>query len=99
MHQIEKVAESDTKMGETILGGRDEKESHGSVQALEIKEEASSLDQEVYTQLEDLRKRIAEIYKRDYIMWKQIAKCQWMKETDANTTYFYRVASIRRRQN
>lgn len=45
------------------------------IQALELKEEATPLNQEEYKELEELGKRITEIYEREHLRWKQRAKC------------------------
>lgn len=45
------------------------------------------------------RKEIQEFYKIKEIMWCQRANSKWLKEGDANTSYFHRIANMRHMTN
>lgn len=45
------------------------------------------------------KKEIREVYKGEDIYWRQRARCKWLNEGDANTTFFYEVTNNRRRIN
>lgn len=45
------------------------------------------------------RKQILKLYKLEEIKWRQRARCRWIKEGDANTAFFHKIANQRRRVN
>lgn len=46
-----------------------------------------------------MRARLSEIYRREEIKWCQRARHRWLKEGDANTTFFHRTTNMQRRNN
>lgn len=67
---------------EVILGGID---------WLESEEESRGLCRTDTDLLFEARRDINANFKKEDIMWRQRARCRWVKDGDANTAYFHKV--------
>lgn len=69
------------------------------IEKLEQMEELKQL--EIYEQVElgNLRYKIKEIYWSEDIMWRQRVRYKYLKERDANTVFFHKLASVHKRLN
>ncbi|KAK8939158.1 hypothetical protein KSP39_PZI011122 [Platanthera zijinensis] len=67
---------------------------------LQVREgSATGISEDEYRTLISKAKELAATLGRLESWWKQRAKARWIKESDANTTYFHSMASNRRRAN
>lgn len=65
----------------------------------EIKETKERTDGGSRAHLINIKKKLAEAYKREEIFWSQKARVQWLKEGDKNTGYFHAIITGRRKRN
>lgn len=69
------------------------------IEELEQLEEIRPLDMREQVELDNLRRKIEEIYQREDIKWKQRARSKWLEDGDANIAFFRKSASMHRRLN
>lgn len=77
---------------------RHREELLGSIDRLKRVEVRSPLEHESID-LADLRHALIEIYKREEIVRRQRARCNWLRKGDANTAFFHKFTNMRRRIN
>ena len=59
------------------------------IDVLEKRQEERDLTQDELQELQNLRRRIHQIFLKEEIMWSQIAKMNWVKQGDLNTAFFF----------
>lgn len=67
------------------------------IETFEKREEVENLTEDERGLLLNYRKEIHEFYRMEEIMRCQRVRSKWLKEGDANTSYFPRVANIKHR--